>query len=208
MELVPLKTIHGERKAWETLAALNPRDVCFNAPAEYDAALQTYSLLSFGLEFRVRLRDCAISSNDPRAAVFTGVLQDFLRLSLLWYLTSAKNIPCTGRLIRPEDVKGGHRFFSGTHVLPLDRIAGRYGRDREAFLRQGTAYGAKLLPFGDASLRLYPLPRVPVTLILWLADDEYPARTGLFFDSTVDYQLNLSDIVWSTASLASLVMLL
>ena len=46
----------------------------------------------------------------------------------------------------------------------------------------------------------------PVTLILWLQDEEYPARATLFFDSTVDFQLSLSDMVWSVAMMTTLVM--
>ncbi len=207
MELVPLKTVHGEMKAWELLASMNPKDVCFRAPAGYDAALQAYSVKSFGIESLVSVRDRSITSVDPQSALFFGELKDFFRLSLLWYLTSAKSIPATGRLIRPVDVKGGHRFFTGTHVLPLDRIQEVYGRDKAAFIKRGLAFGAELAGFGDAALRFHPLPRVPVTMILWLEDDEFPARAGLFFDSTVDYQLCLSDIVWSVAAMTTLVML-
>ncbi len=44
-------------------------------------------------------------------------------------------------------------------------------------------------------------------MILWLEDEEFPARASLFFDSTVDYQISLSDIVWSVAMISTLVML-
>jgi hypothetical protein len=67
--------------------------------------------------------------------------------------------------------------------------------------------GAQIASLGDAAIRLYPLPRVPVTMILWLEDEEFPARTALFFDSTVDFQVLLSDIVWSIAMMSTLVML-
>lgn len=36
--LVPLKTIWGEAKAWEALAALRLKNVCVNARAGYDEA--------------------------------------------------------------------------------------------------------------------------------------------------------------------------
>jgi hypothetical protein len=103
-------------------------------------------------------------------------------------------------------VKGGQRFFSGTHVLPLDRIEARFAVDKKAFIERGLRFGSEIAPYGDAAVRLYPLPRVPVTIILWLQDEEYPARVGLFFDSTVDFQLSLSDIVWSVAAMTTLVM--
>ena len=207
IELVPIKTIGGEAKAWETLAGLDPKDVCAGAHADHDTSSGTYSLTAFGIDFRIIPATRTISSDDPRAALFLGRYKDFFRLAALWYMTSAKDIPATGRLIRPLDVKGGQRFFTGTHVLPLDHVQERYGRDKAGFITQGMKFGAKIASLGDAAVRLYPLPRVPVTMILWLEDEEFPARATLFFDSTVDFQILLSDLVWSVAMMSTLVML-
>lgn len=205
-ELVPLKTLWGEAKAWETLAGLRHKDVCAGAPAVYDERSGAYRIKAFDADFTVVPGARTITSDDPRSGLFLERYKDFFRLSLLWYMTGAKDIPATGRLIRPLDVKGGQRFFSGTHVLPLDRIEERFARDKAAFVEQGLKFGAEIARYGDAAVRLYPLPRVPVTLILWLQDDEYPARAALFFDSTVDFQLSLSDLVWSVAMMTTLVM--
>ncbi len=207
IELVPLKTVWGEAKAWEALSGLKPKDVCAGAKADFDASTGTYTITSFGADFRVSPAERTISSDHPHATLFLDRYKDFFKLALLWYLTSAKDIPPTERLIRPIDVKGGQRFFTGTHVLPLDRIQEKYGKDKAGFILQGVKFGAGIASFGDASIRLYPLPRVPVTVIHWIEDDEFPARTSLFFDSTVDYQISLSDIVWSVAMMTTLVML-
>ena len=60
--------------------------------------------------------------------------------------------------------------------------------------------------YGDASVELLPLPRIPVTLILWLSDYEFPARADLLFDSTCEQRLPL-DVIWSIAMMSVLVML-
>ena len=205
-ELVPLKTVWGEAKAWDTLIGLRPRDVCSGSGAAYDDASRSFRVRSFGIHFSVFPDTRTIESEDPRSTLFLERYKDFFRLAVLWYLTSAKDIPATGRLIRPLDVKGGQRFFSGTHLLPLDRVEERFGRDKMGFIERSLGFGAEIARAGDAAARLYPLPRVPVTVILWLEDDEYPARATLFFDSTVDFQLTLSDMVWSVAMLTTLVM--
>ena len=92
-------------------------------------------------------------------------------------------------------------------MLPLDRIASLYGKDKTAFIGQGEKFCAEVVNYGDAALRLLPFPRVPITMILWLEDEEFPARADLLFDSTCDLQISLSDIVWSLAMLTCLVML-
>jgi hypothetical protein len=207
IELVPLKTVWGEAKAWEVLSGLKPKEVSSGAKATYNPATGNYAIKSFGVDFIVSPATQTITSDSPLATLFLGRYKDFFRLALLWYMTSAKDISTTERLIRPIDVKGGQRFFTGTHVLPLDRVQERYRKDKAGFILRGMKYGADVAKFGDASIKLYPLPRVPVTVIHWLEDEEFPARTSLFFDSTVDYQISLSDIVWSVAMMATLIML-
>jgi hypothetical protein len=91
-------------------------------------------------------------------------------------------------------------------VLPLDSIADKYGNDREGFLKKGMELGGEMLGYGDASLSLRPLPRVPVISILWNGDEEFPPRADLLFDSSCEIQLPI-DVVWAIAMLCVLGML-
>lgn len=208
MELVPIKIEHGEEKAWELVCGLSRHDVSKRSGTTYDEKAEDYLLRSFGIDFHVNPCEMMISCPSDQGRLFLGKLKDFFRLSVLWYMSNAKDIPQTGRLIRPVDIKGGHRFTTGTHVLPVDAIAEKYKTDKEGFIRKGKAYGAEVLTgFGDASLRFYPLPRVPVTMILWLEDEEFPPRVDLFFDSTCEFHLALSDIVWAVAMMTCVVMI-
>jgi len=208
MELVPIRIEHGEEKAWELVCGLSREDVCKRTATVFDKKAEAYLLHSFGIDFQVNPCEMLIACSSERGSLFLGKLKDFFRLSVLWYMSNARDIPPTGKLIRPIDVKGGHRFSAGTHVLPVDVIAGKYARDKEGFLRKGQEYGAEVLTgFGDAYIRFYPLPRVPVTMILWLEDEEFPPRVDLFFDSTCEFQLALSDIVWSVAMMCCVVLL-
>jgi hypothetical protein len=208
VDLVPIKIDNGEEKAWGLVCGLPRAEVCRATGAGFDEQAGAYRLRCYGRDFLVNPCDMLISCPTPEGALFLGKLKDFFRLAVLWYLANAKEIPPTGRLLRPTDVKGGHRFTVGTHVLPLDAIAQRFGRDREGFLRLGRAYGAEEVPgTADATLRFYPLPRVPVTLVLWLAEEEFPARADLFFDSTCEFQLALSDVIWAVAMMTCVVMI-
>jgi hypothetical protein len=112
----------------------------------------------------------------------------------------------SGKLISPASLSGGEIFQKGTHVLPVDQIADRYGNDLESFYSRGLELGGKQLDYGDASLRLYPFPRVPVTMILWMEDEEFPARVDMFFDVTCEQHLPM-DVIWSTAMTSVLIML-
>lgn len=198
--------IPGEEKAWETLNSLDPLDICKKADVYYDSANGNYTMRSFGTDFLISTKRREIKNISPEGEYITEKYKYFFNLSILCYLINAKDIPLSGRLIKPVDIKGGTPFFRGTHILPLDRIAEKYGNDKAGFIQRGKGLGGKILSYGDVSVELLPMPRIPVTLILWLSDDEFFARADLLFDSTCEQHLPL-DIIWSVAMLSILVML-
>ena len=196
----------GEEKIWETLADADPHEVCRRTDATVDPSTGSYVLKSFGSDFSVLPRERKIISRSPAGEVFLQKPGYFFRLSVTGYLALAKDVAPTGRLVNPVNMKSGQLFFRGSHVLPLDRVAEKYGRDREGFLKRGDALGGKRSGYGDASVELLPLPRVPVVSILWGEDDEFPARADLLFDASCEIQMPI-DVIWSVAMLSSLVML-
>jgi hypothetical protein len=196
----------GEDKAWAILSTLTPAAVCKAASVAYDAASTSYQVTSFGMHFIVSERDKKISSTAPGSDVLLGKLGSFFRLSVIWYLVSARDIACSNRLVGLKQIRGGDIFTRGSHVLPLDSVSNKYGKNREGFIEKGKNLGGEIMTYGDASLRLVPLPRIPVTLTLWLEDDEFPARLDLMFDSTCDMHLP-TDIIWSIAMMSVLIML-
>ncbi|MBI5076288.1 MAG: DUF3786 domain-containing protein [Nitrospirae bacterium] len=208
MDLIPIKIEHGEAKAWELVCGLSRADVSKRTGTVYHEKAEAYILRSYGIDFHVNPCEMLIACPSNPDSFFLGKLNDFFRMAVLWYMSNAKDIPPTGKLIRPTDVKGGHRFTTGTHVLPVDMIAERFAHDSEGFISKGREYGAEVVAgYGDAYLRFYPLPRVPVTMILWLEDEEFPPRVDLFFDSTCEFQLALSDVVWAVAMMTCVVMI-
>jgi hypothetical protein len=196
----------GVEKAWDELRGLDPSVVCRNAGIIFDVKTNAYTLRSFCTNFSINLNERSIKSSTSHGEILITRYAYFFIHSCLWYLIHAKDIPSTGRLIRPETIQGGELFFRGSHVLPLDKIAGTYGEDKEAFIKRGREICAEVSTYGDASLQLLPMPRIPVILILWLNDKEFPARADLLFDSTCEIHLPL-DILWSIAMFSLLVML-
>jgi hypothetical protein len=200
------KIVSGEEKAWDTLLAMDPADVCNRTGAEFDHDSGIYSLRSFGLIFTLDPKKKEIRNIDPEGAIFLGRLNYFFGLSLLWYLVKAVGEVPSGKLVKPVCMPGGDIFFRGTHVLPLESIAKKYGTDREGFLAKGRVYGGRPVAYGDAAIELRAMPKIPVTLILWLEDEEWPPRADLLFDSTASAHFAV-DVLWSVAMMSVLVFL-
>ncbi len=198
--------ISGEDKAWEILAGLSPEEVCRRTRAEYDAGAGAYRLQVFGAWFSLHPQKKEILSLSPEGDLFLTRLRYFFVLSILWYLVKAVDTPATGRLVKPAGMPGGDIFFRGTHVLPLDALARRFAHGRQEFTERGLRYGGSIAAYGDASVTLHPFPQIPVTVILWLADEEWDARADLLFDSSALSHLPI-DVLWSIAMMTVLVFL-
>jgi hypothetical protein len=193
----------GEQRAFEALAACDPQDVCRRAEAAHDAATGVYRVTSFGRPFAVDPAARTIVNLTPEGQPFLGRFAYFFRLSALWYLVRAVDRLPSGTLVKPVNLEGGAAFFRGSHVLPLEAVAGKYGTDREGFLAAGARMAGERREHGDAAVELRAYPRLPTTVILWTADEEFPARADLLFDATAQAHLPL-DLLWSVAMMSVL----
>ncbi len=196
----------GEEKAWQLLEEANPEVVCNNAAVRFDAATGRYILKSFGMDFSIVSGEKLIESSAADSGMLLGRLSYFFRLSVLWYMVSAKDIRLSGRLVKPENLTGGLNFFRGSHVMPLDKVACKYANDVKGFIEKGAHFGGAPVQFGDAAFVLMPFPRIPVTAILWAADEEFDARVDLLVDTSCELQVPL-DIIWNISMMSLLLLL-
>lgn len=194
----------AEEQAWEKLARSYPERVCSRTAATFDAPTRTYTVQSYGCDISVSPEDRRIFSGSAEGEELIAKIDP--TFPLIWYLASLRSIPLTGRLVKPSSLPGGQIFEIGSHVLPLGELAERYARAPEEFIERGRAWGGRTLDHGDASLELWPFPRVPTTLILRTADEEFPASVNLLLDASCRFQLP-TDIIWSTCMMSATILL-
>ena len=202
---MPENVLSGNQLAWALVADNEPGTICQQADVKYDFVANKFIMPSFGQEIVVDVSNFTISSPTPLGEQLLHRLGYFFDLACLWYLGKARNKSLSGKLVSPASLSGGEIFQKGTHVLPLDQIALKYGKDIEGFYRRGLELGGMQLEHGDASLLLHPFPRVPVTIILWAEDDEFPARADMFFDASCEQHLPM-DVIWSTSMTTVMIM--
>jgi hypothetical protein len=188
----------GEKEGWDILHSLDPKDVTSKTGAAFVPDGTTYTLICLSQEINISLRDRNITSSSSSGAILINDLGEYSRLSILRYMSYARDMQLSGKLVKPADLPGGDFFSKGTHVLPLEKIIRKFENDLSGFLNTGESLGGIRLEYGDASLKLMPFPRVPVTIILWAGDDEFPAQGSLLFDSSCTSHMAI-DILWSTA---------
>jgi hypothetical protein len=198
--------MQGEEHAWGLLAACDRREVLERTLTPYSTDEHGYVVAVFGHPVIVDPAARTFKASSPEGEFVLTKTAYFSRLSILRYLLDAQAIPPTGRLLKPTELKSGQIYLQGSHLLPLDAVAARYGKDPSGFLQQGARYGAEPRSYGDSAIELAPFPRVPITMILWQEDEEFPARCYLLFDETCELHLP-PDILWSVAMMCTLVMI-
>jgi hypothetical protein len=197
----------GEEMAWNILSDLDAKDVAVNAKAFFNSYDSTYSLTCFGQDISISLSDRAISSGSRTGKYFVNDLGEYSRLSILRYLIHAKDLPVSGKLVRPADLQGGDIFARGSHILPLERAASYFSNCPNEFLKVGRSLGGNQHHYGDFSMNIFPFPKVPVVLILWLGDEDFPSTASLLLDSSCASFLP-PDIIWSISMMAIAMMLM
>lgn len=199
--------VPGEEKAWQLLDEASPDIICHNAGARFNESAGRYMLTSYGMDFSISPKDKLIESDGADSGIFLGRFSYFFRLSVLRYLLDTKDIGLSGRLVKPENLTGGLHFFSmGSHVMPLDKVAGKYANDIKGFTEKCVHFGGQPVKHGDAAFVFLPFPKMPVTILLWAADEEFDARVDLLLDSSCELQLPI-DIIWNTCMMSLLMLL-
>lgn len=196
----------GIEKAWTELDVRRPEEICSRTGVIYERPAARYTVGSFGQDISVFPAERVISSCTPLGKYIAEELHNYSHLAILEYLIHATNVSPSGQLVKPDSLSGGQIYAKGTHTLPLDQLAERYGDDRDAFIARGRSLGGTELQFGDASTRLHPLPRLPVAVILWERDEEFPPRTDFLFYDSCKEQLP-PDILWAIAMMTIRLML-
>jgi len=193
-------------RAWTTLATLDPGDVCRRTGVTVDPGSGKYTCLSLGQRITVDPGARAVTCESEMGRILLERLGDFTQIAIPQYLVHANQEALSGEMVSPTTLTSGQLYFRGSHVLPTAQLAQAYSGDGERFLERAQALGAEMLDYGDAAVKLFPLPYLPVALVLWHGDDEFPARLNVLLDARCEDQVP-PDIVWSIAMLTALMFL-
>jgi len=91
----------------------------------------------------------------------------------------------------------GAAFYFGAFVKravePLKKV---FGDNLSGFTRAAQKLQAQEIDNGDAGFEFRVLPAVPLQLILWAPDDEFPEEANILFDKNIGQILSPEDVAW------------
>ena len=179
---------------FQDLAQKDPEDVCRRALCRYDDNTGCYTLSVWGEDYGIYPAESRIiRPGDDKSDINT-----LLGLFMVHYLLTAKEIPIGKEWISEKDIPGGTTFFRGPHEIPAYLIEKQYGNNVGGFCDACEQLGGMPLHMADRAYSFRIAPRIPVAILLWKGDDEFPAESKMLFDRTIIEHLAL-DVVFSLA---------
>ena len=174
---------------WQQLDKLDRQKTAERAKCQYLADPPRYIVTLLNTEYTVKLSDRQIfstqSSPQPAPAEFLE------QLCILAYLINAQDLPLANKFIKAENLPTGQFFFRGLHSLPTEKLEEVFGKSPESLYEASQQFDAKRCEFGDASIELYVLPRIPLQIVIWRGDEEFDARASILFDQTAGTHMPL-----------------
>jgi hypothetical protein len=175
---------------FKELSEKDPGEICRNALCNYDSKKRCFILNFFGEEYLImplERRITKLLATDYEVDILTG-------LTIIYYLLYSKDIRVTGEWISEKDIPGGTMFFTGPHTIPTNLIDKRFVNISDFSSRSEKLAGNRI-DMGDSAFAFRVLPRVPVAVIYWKGDNEYPVQTKLLFDRSISDHLT-PDIIF------------
>jgi hypothetical protein len=135
-------------------------------------------------EYLLTLPEIEISPIDSSDKV---ELRD--EILMLHYLVQAKGTPLADQLITYPELKEGANYYPSFYKRAVKPLIDFFGPVPEKILECAKPLGATRSDLGDMSVIITAFPRVPITLVLWKGDEEFPPNGNILFDRTIlDYQ--------------------
>jgi hypothetical protein len=114
---------------------------------------------------------------------------------VLHYLETASGAPLAEKWASFSEIPGA-AFYNSVFLMrcksPLVKF---FGEDPEALLSVAREVGGEPLNLGDIGVKIRAFPFVPLALVLWRGDAEFPAEGSILFDASVNEYLPVEDTV-------------
>jgi hypothetical protein len=164
---------------------------CLNSGASYQVIdSQKLIIVEYlNRSYQVALPDIEISLVDSEEEV---PLRN--KVLILHYLTQAKGTPLANEAIAYKELPEGSNYFPTFYKRAIKPLVDHFGRQPQRLIAAAKELGGYRVDYGDAAVTINAFKQVPVTLVLWQGDEEFPPGGNILFDATVSDYLSPEDI--------------
>ncbi len=183
------------QKAKAEFSRLDPVEAAVRAGVIYTAPESNagqVQIAFFGTHYCVQWPSgAAVRASDQKEADVAT------RLLLMHYIITADGAPMASKWIAFRNLPSGLGYdaaFQRRASAPLVQAFGAPGHGQTSFEVAARMLCGERLRFGDAAFCFRLLPRVWLAVVLYVADDEFPASANMLFDAAAEHYLATEDL--------------
>jgi len=126
-----------------------------------------------------------------------AIQQQILLLHYLHGAWSSNGAAISGEWISFQEVPDGKFYLDAFHRRAKNPMVQTFGHRPELMLKLAKeAFGATRSDQGDFSVVVKAFPLVPVALLIWKGDEEFPPEGNILFDRNIAEILSAEDMAW------------
>ena len=173
--------------AWEALSARDPAEVA------------SCGLVGLDDSGRIKvpfLADIFLIDITERRALFENESEvyPFLSVLILHYLVGAGKDSVSGEWISFREFEGGDAYFGSFTDRSLVPFKSAFENCPDLLAPAAGLLGGEPVEFGDIGMRVPVFPKLPLAVVLWRGDEEFPPEVNILFDKTANSILRTEDL--------------
>jgi len=189
------KEIYGLEKAvataWNILTNQGIDEVVNRTLCFLGDTSNTFIIRFLGEDYNVQFKERAITMSNGKA--FHNLFKIGI---LLHYLVHAQDKPITNKLISFRELWGGNEYYYAFDNRVLKSLTSYFAKQPELLVAAGRKLGGEAITKGDYGISIPALPRVPLTILFWVGDEEVQPSANVLFDSSANEQMETEALVW------------
>lgn len=118
------------------------------------------------------------------------------QILILHYMLSPAPPLSSGNWVSYREIPGASFYYSAFVKRAIDPLKKVFGQNLDGLKGAGEILGGKTIDAGDVGYEFRLFPNIPVRLILWTGDEEFPAEANIVFAENIKDLLLPEDIAW------------
>jgi hypothetical protein len=185
-----IKIDSGYEKALKQFHASDPFKMSISSKSRYNKEAKKFVVRFLKVDYQVSYpggKVLFLDNEDQEPEIEIKIL-------LLHYLTGCRDILLSGDLISFKGLPSSvayHEAFLKRAINPVSKV---FSTNPDGIKKAIESLGGREIGYGDISFSIPVLPKIPLTYVLWLSDEELPGSANILFDSSASSHLPTEDL--------------
>ena len=178
--------------AREQLAEIEDMEqLCLKSDARYlvTGSQQEIAIQYLNQSYRIAMPNIEVLLTDSGEDV---PIKD--KVLILHYLLLARGTPISNKLISFKELPGGGNYFRTFSKRAIEPLVEHFGEQPHVLIDTAGKLGGHTVAYGDVAVTINAFSRVPITIVLWQGDEEFPAQGDILFDAAISDYLSTYDV--------------